>query len=495
MAGEMKQQLRTSQTLSLSPQIQQAIKILTLGRQELQEMIDLEIHENPCLEQIEPGQEDHPSSLQEPDASGLGDTQDSGLESQTLGSESVGLDMNRMGDLLALVDEGSFEGSEASAPESDDLDTPNYDRFQTESLDLHEVLEDQLRLMHLTGHELHCAVTLLQYLSDTGYLEQALDTIAQETGLHPDDLEYALENVRKCEPVGVGARDLQDCLLLQFKAMGGKDRLVEKILKDFWPEFQKQDSAKIAKVTKAKPEDVKKALSWIRENLDPRPTRQYGGAQSRDISPDVYIFQRGDQWVASINEDGLPRLRVSQKYQTMLSELAGLKLKEDDLRQRREFVSEKIRNARALMIAISQRNKTILRVAEVIAERQQEFLEKGIDFLRPLTLRTVADDLQLHESTISRTTSQKYVHTPRGLFELKYFFNAGLTNSDGEELANEAIKNWIAEYIKVETKPLSDQDLADLIAKDKGRKVARRTVAKYRESLGLLSSSKRSRFA
>jgi RNA polymerase sigma-54 factor len=498
MAGEMKQQLRTSQSMSLSPQIQQAIKILTLGRQELQEMIDLEIHENPCLEQVEPGQEYEDNNTPgENIFSEHSDSPDSNAESQFLGNENVDMDLRRIGDLLSKFDLGDSEATQASGQDTDDLETPIYDRFQQNHLELHESLEEQLRMMHLTSHELFCALALLQYLSDEGFMQESLESIGEETGLHPDDLEYGLENVRKCEPVGVGAKNLQDCLLMQCESKGTKDKTVLKVLRNYWPEFQKQDAAKISKASKLAFEDVRKAFHWIRDNLDPRPARQFGSSQSRDIAPDVYIFQRDEKWTASINEEGLPRLKVSQKYQDMLAELSGLKLKAEDLRLKREFVGEKVRNARALMIAIGQRNRTILRVAEVIAEKQQEFLEKGIEYLRPLTLKMVADDLQLHESTISRTTSQKYVHTPRGLFELKYFFNSGMTNTDGEELANSAIKNWVGDYIKAENpdKPLSDLEIAAIISKEKGIKVARRTVAKYRESLNLLSSSKRKRLA
>jgi RNA polymerase sigma-54 factor len=492
MAGELKQQLRTSQQLAMSPQIQQAIKILTLGRQELQEIVDTELHENPCLEQIEPGHESDDAQHHSENGADRENDQ-SGSESQTSDDLHLDLDLKRLGDLLGRVENGDPTTAPRDSGDSDESETPIYDRVQTQDSDLHDALEEQLRLMHLTDHELQCAVTLLQYISDEGFLERDLKNISEETELHYDDMAYALTNVQKCEPVGVGARSLQECLLLQLEAQDSPNRWARAVLEDHWPEFEKQDFVKLGRLLKKKPEEIRTIIQWIREHLDPRPARQFGSSQARHITPDVYIFQREEQWVASINEDGLPRLRISPKYQKMFDELASERQKLADKKQQKEFVSDKMRNAKSLLLALQQRNKTILRVAEVIIARQREFLENGLECLRPLTLRVVADELQLHESTISRTTSHKYVHTPRGIFELKFFFNAGLAAADGQELANEAIKSWVAEYIKNETegKPLSDQDLSEIIEKDKGVKVARRTVAKYREALGLMSSAKR----
>ena len=260
-----------------------------------------------------------------------------------------------------------------------------------------------------------------------------------------------------------------------------------------WPEFEKQDLQKIARALKTKPELIKKCMHWIRDHLDPRPARQFGTTIEQPVVPEVYIFKRDDEWVVSLNEEGLPRIRISPRYSSMLNELSAEKKRSSDQRTQKDFVSDKIKSARWILQSLAQRNRTILRVAEVIVEKQKPFLENGIEHLRPLTLKAIADELELHESTISRTTSQKYVHTPRGIFELKYFFNAGLTSSNGQELANETIKGWVGEFIRQESPDnvLSDQDIAELIEQKKGMKIARRTVAKYRESLGILASSKR----
>lgn len=511
MAVELKQNLKLSQQLLMSPQIQQAIKILTLGRQELQEFIDEELRDNPCLEQMEAGQEGEEAydlrvASAEQDSSDDKTESDAALlqmESQ-LSAEQGGVpDERGIADLLARFEDLTNEKVERTASESDDIETPIYDRIRTEASDLHADLEEQLRFMHITEYELECAVLLLQYLSDTGFLEESLESIAEENNANIDDLEYALGLIQKCEPVGVGARSLKECLSLQLEAHEHPDPHAARILGECWPEFEKQDFTRIAKHLKVKPEDAKKSMIWIREHLDPRPARQYGGPPNQVATPDVYIFKREDQWVVSLNEEGLPRLRISSKYADLLAAAAAAaagdkerdKERGKEEKASREFVNDKVRSAKWILQAISQRNKTILRVAEVILARQLEFFEHGVEHLRPLTLRAVADELGLHESTVSRTTTSKYVHTPRGLFELKYFFNTGLTGGDGQELANEAIKNWVAEYIKNETPgaALSDQDIADLIEKEKNMKVARRTVAKYREALGILSSAKRKR--
>jgi RNA polymerase sigma-54 factor len=248
------------------------------------------------------------------------------------------------------------------------------------------------------------------------------------------------------------------------------------------------------------PDDVKEALVFIREELDPRPARQFGGGQDQVISPDVFIFRRNNEWVVSLNEDGLPRLKISSKYENMIkavldgkkAEAGGESTQPANDKSVKEFVNDNIKTARAFVKALADRNKTILRVTEVILDKQKAFFEEGPEHLKPLTLKTVAEELGLHESTISRTTNSKYMHTPQGLFELKHFFNSGMSTDSGGELANEVVKAWVAECIKgeAEQKPFSDQEISDWIQRHKNVKVARRTVAKYRESLGILPSSR-----
>lgn len=502
MAIEFKQNLRQSQNLLLSPQIQQAIKILTLGRAELQEFVSEELKENPCLEENYTKPEnsetfDAPSSLA-PGMTGSSSTAQSfdneAPSDQLLSDADPNLaDLGEA--LIAAVSKPSHgdSGSTSNTPDYE-FDVPLYDNVRRTSQGLHEEVENQLRMMHLTEHELQSSLTVLQYINDDGYLVTNLDDICRENDLEADDVLNGLKLIQNCEPLGVGARNLQECLLLQLRGLPETPALAERIVRDFWSELEKVDVKKIARSMRVEVEDVKEAVRFIRAELDPRPARQYGDSHNQIVEPDVYIFMRQGQWVVSLNEDGLPRLRVSKHYEKLIHEIAGGKKSRQDAAVR-NFVSTRIKSAKWLVRALAERNKTILRVTEVIATRQAAFLEKGVEGLKPLTLRQVADEIGLHESTVSRTTTNKYVQTPQGLFELKYFFNSAMTREDGEQLASETIRSWVGELIKAEDpgKPLSDQEIANTIAQSRNVPIARRTVAKYREALGIPSSSQRVR--
>lgn len=492
MAFELKQSLRQAQQLVLSPQIQQAIKVLTLGRQELEELVAEELRQNPCLEEGEQSSDTN-------EASEFSTQENIEKKEQAEADKEVLPDID---ELLSRFRELPGEESIQRESSDSDFDSPSYERVNVSESNLHDSLEEQLRLMHLTEYELNCTTFLLQYLDDNGFFTAELQELSNDQNIPLDDLEYALKAIQKCEPAGVGARTLQECLLLQLKQKDDAPALAERILKDHWKDFEKQDLNKLTRATGRPANTVKDALLYIRENLDPRPARQYGGGQQQVVTPDVFIFRREDQWIVSLNEDGLPRLRISAKYESLVESLTGQKKKVSEGestaasdKNLKDFVNDNIKNARAFVKALADRNKTILRVTEVILDKQKEFFEQGPEHLKPLTLKSVAEELGLHESTISRTTNNKYVHTPQGLFELKHFFNSGMSTDSGGELANEVVKTWVAECIKGESdqKPFSDQEIADWIQQTKGLKIARRTVAKYRESLGLLPSSKRVR--
>lgn len=469
MAIELKQSVKQSQQLMMSPQVQQAIKILSLGRLELEEFIVEELRENPCLEEVEEG-DPSPNELPE--------------QVFSLNEQPV----QDLSELRSLLKENA-QVSSLSDSDSLQSETPSYDFAGNENEDLYEELARQVHMMDLVDEEYQAAMVLLEYIDEHGFMTGNLAEISSEHGIDEEILEEALGQVQKCEPYGIGARNVQECLLIQLSYKKRVPALTEVILKDHWTEFEKQDLSKLSKALKAPVDKVKEALVWIRENLDPKPARQFGGSPNQIIIPDVFLFKRGGEWIVSLNEDGLPRLKVSQRYASLLKETK----KSGGDPKAKEFVNTRMKSASWIINAISERNKTILRVSEVILRKQIEFFEKGKEFLRPLTLKDIAEELNLHESTISRTTSNKYIHTPRGIYELKFFFNAGMSASGGQELANEVIRNWVAEYIKHEKQgeALSDQDLANLIEKEKNVKIARRTVAKYREALGILPSSKR----
>jgi RNA polymerase sigma-54 factor len=492
MAYELKLNIKQGHQLILSPQIQQAIKILTLGRQELEEFVAEELQQNPCLEES-----DTNSELNEVQEFSTQEKIDDNALSEAQKEEIPDID-----ELLSRFRE--LPGEENLQLESADseYESPNYDRVRQENTNLHDSIEEQLRLMHITEYEHQCAQLLLQYLDDNGFLTVDLQDLAEEQDVLVDDLEYALKTIQKCEPIGIGARNLQESLLLQLRQKANPPLLAERILKECWKEFEKQDLTKITRMLGKPSEQIKESLVFIREQLDPRPARQFGTERQQVITPDVFIFRRENKWIVSLNEDGLPRLRISKKYENIIDAIQSEQKKESTLKNTeiqtknlKEFVAENIKNARALVRALADRNKTILRVTEVILDKQLDFFEHGSEHLKPLTLKSVADELGMHESTISRTTSNKYVHTPQGLFELKHFFNSKMSTDSGDELANEVVKAWVGECIKGENelKPMSDQEISDWIQANKNVKVARRTVAKYRESLGLLPSSKRVR--
>ena len=494
MGIELKQSLRQSQNLLLSPQIQQAIKILTLGRAELQEYVSEELKENPCLEESE-GSLSHTGAANIAEILGNSAKQSAGREegSAAPSSESEP-SLADLGEALLSAGDPSQAATGFLALDGLDADGPVYDRMASKEIDLYQDLERQMRVMHLTKHELHCALVVMQYIDEEGYLSCGLEEIARENELELEDCAYALQAIQRCEPLGVGARNAQECLLLQIQGRAEVPAMAERVIREFWSELQRVDVKRIARGLKAEVEDVKEAIRFIRNKLDPKPARQYGDGSNQVIEPDVYIFQREGTWVVSLNEEGLPRIKVSKRYEKLVENMLKGN-KEGAQAELKNFVQTKIKSANWLVRALIERNKTILRVAEVIAQKQADFFDKGVEALKPMTLKTIADELDLHESTISRTTTNKYVQTPRGLFELKYFFNSAMENEDGQQLANETIKVWVGELIKTEDpgSPLSDQDISELIASNKNLKVARRTIAKYRESLGIPSSSKRVR--
>ena len=289
--------------------------------------------------------------------------------------------------------------------------------------------------------------------------------------------------IQTFDPIGVAARSLEECLMIQLKHHGHDNKLAERMICDFRAELEKRNFQAIAKKTERPIEEVAEALKII-QSLDPRPARNFGGDGSVYITPDVYVHKVGDEYVIVQNEDGLPMLRVSKYYKTALQNGMNGEAK--------SYVQERLRSAQWLIRSIHQRQRTIYKVMESILKFQQEFFEKGIEHLKPLILRDVAVDIGMHESTISRVTSNKYVHTPRGIFELKYFFNSSITTQSGHDTSSTSVKHKIKQLIEGEDqkRPYSDQAIVELLKKE-GTTIARRTVAKYREQLGILASSKR----
>jgi RNA polymerase sigma-54 factor len=438
MAFRLKQNLKAIQRLSLSPELKNSITILGFDRPELENFLTEELQKNPCL---------------------------------------VGLKQS------PTFTQSKFNKSDFQRP-SRDLE----DKY--EKSDLHQHFIQQINLFRLSPYEHQCVELLLDSLDHNGFLALPLSELALQSDIPENDLQFALSQIQQCEPLGIGSQNLQECLLLQLKRFSKAPQKCEVILKQHWEEFTKLNVQKIARKEDCSQIEVKECLRFIKQHLDPKPARQFGEESTQIIVPDVYVFKRGEEWISSLNNDGLPKIKLSKKYQKLIDELKSLEHQQDALK----YLNESTKAARWLIRSLEERNKTILKVTDIILKHQTQFFEHGVDSLSPLTLKDVANELGLHESTISRSTSGKYLFCPRGLFELKYFFNSKMENSSGKEIANESIKQWVQEYIKNEDKnhPLSDQDIADKISTEKNMKIARRTVSKYRESLKILSSSKRS---
>jgi RNA polymerase sigma-54 factor len=337
----------------------------------------------------------------------------------------------------------------------------------------------------LDERELALGLEIIGNIDERGYFAAVPEDIAERTGCTLEDFDDMLDMVQRLDPLGVGARDLKECLLIQVRALQLKNGIVEKVIEHHMKDLEKHNYVGIAKGLKITEEQVIESVAKI-VGLDPIPGRQFGTTSDQYMIPDVYVFKVAGNWAVSLNEDGLPRLKVSEFYKDM---------KENRLKTtEKEYLSDKIKSAQWLIKSIQQRQQTILKVTNKIVERQKDFFDFGVQFLKPMILRDIADDIEMHESTVSRVTTNKYVHTPRGIFELKWFFNSPVSKTDGGDIASEAVKSMIKKIIDSEEpkSPHSDQKLVELLEKQ-GILLARRTVAKYREQLNIFPSGQRKR--
>ncbi|MCE9625797.1 MAG: RNA polymerase factor sigma-54, partial [Deltaproteobacteria bacterium] len=340
----------------------------------------------------------------------------------------------------------------------------------------------QLQLSNLAPQEAEIGTLILGSINDDGYVQDPLEDIAAKCGATAEAVETVLKRIQEFDPPGVAARDLKECLLNQVRHLGPEKDLLAKVIDDHLPQLERKDYLRIAKDLKISLEKVQELAKLIHE-LEPKPGREYSSSEPQYITPDVYVNKIGNEWVVVLNEDGLPKLKVSHLYKNTM---------DGNNSTTKEYVQNKLRAAIWLIRSIHQRQRTLYRTSKTIVKFQQEFFEKGISYLRPMILRDVANEIEMHESTVSRVTTNKYMHTPHGIYELKYFFNSGITTSDGDSVASETIKTKIKGLIAQENpkKPLSDQEIVKLL-KDGNIDIARRTVAKYREMMGIQPSSKR----
>ncbi len=466
-----------TQKLVMTPQLQMAIRLLQLSRQELEQAIDQEMMENPTME--EEGLEDDTPATDP--AKAEADAPDSSADQA---AEELGYKWEEYFAQSEMSDGRDFGGAVAPPDE-----LPSYDQTLANSTSLLDHLDWQLRMSHLTEREMAMGEEIIGNIDDNGYLRADLAEIAATVGEPEAEVERVLEVIQEFDPTGVGARNLRECLLIQVGQLDLDDSTVERIIEDHLEDLERRRYPQIARALKITPEDVFEAARVI-ECLEPKPGRPFAATQNFTITPDVYVVPMDGEYRVLLNEEGMPRLRISPYYKKMLAN------REASPPEAREYLDGKLRSALWMIKSIEQRNRTIVKVAESIVQFQKDFFDHGVSHLKPLILKQVADDIDMHESTISRVTTNKYMHTPHGILELKFFFNSGLSRVGGygAEVSSVTVREMIRKLVAEESpqKPLKDQEIVKIL-KSRNVAVARRTVAKYRTELSIPPSNRRKR--
>jgi RNA polymerase sigma-54 factor len=476
MALSQKLSARLSQKLILTPSLQQAIKLLPMTTVELSELLTQEMVENPLLEEAL----DETPVAESP--------QEAELEAADKKAEEKG-DTWDDADYEYFFGEYLDDGYRPKqAVEVREL--PPIENTLSSRGSLADHLMWQLDLQTTDQMVRDIGAAIVGNVDDDGYLAASLDEIAALGPWPVSAVERALAYVQSFDPVGVAARDPQECLLLQLRAHGHGGTPVETLVQDYLPLLQNHRVPELAKALGLPVEEIKTHLEVIR-HLDPKPGSRYTPADSQYVIPDVYIIKTDDGYRAVLNEEGLPQLRISPVYRRMLDKDKGTETSDET----RAYVKDKFRSALWLLKSVDQRQKTIIKVATSIITFQKEFLDLGIEHLRPLVLRDVANDIGMHESTVSRVVNNKYMHTPQGVYEMKFFFHSGISSSFGENVSSVTIKQRIRKIIEAEDtrRPLSDSKIMQMLQRE-GLVLARRTIAKYREELRIPTSSQRKVF-
>ena len=505
---ELKLDLRLSQKLVMTPQLQQAIKLLQLSRLELQQVLSQHILENPLLEELSADADEGDAPA--PEEAAAGGTEEAGGSAATVdrdaGGESEPGDVDEFSEPLSPGGwEDYFEsdwrpgrGESGPFPEGD---FPSYDQTLTKPATLEDHLLWQLRLSSEDEEEKAIGHMLIGNLDEDGYLRTSIEEIAEEARVSVARVDSVLSLIQTFDPLGVAARDLQECLLIQLRHLhnpvgngyvhGGarQKSLLELIIKGHLHDLQKKRYATVAKAVGRSVEEIVEAVHVI-EGLEPKPGRPYGSDNNQVIVPDVFVFKDEDEWRVVLNDDGMPRVRLNPYYTEMLGTSRG------GGDATKAYLEDKLRGAQWIIRSLEQRNKTILKVVESLIKFQKAFLEKGIQYLKPLVLKQVAEDVGMHESTISRVTTNKYMYCPQGMLELKFFFNAGIQRAEpgAEDLSSITVRELIREMVGQENpgKPLKDQEIVSRL-RARGIVIARRTVAKYRAELNIAPASQRKR--
>jgi RNA polymerase sigma-54 factor len=479
MAMEARLSLRQSQRVVMTPLLQQAIQLLQLSTLELQEVVQKELLENPLLEEVAPETEnpEQAAAAASPDAPAPTTPVEPAPVESSPTSERQTDDLPF--DLNAVMFDDHEERSLVAQEDREELPFENIVR-SVSSLTDH--LDEQMRFTFQDPLMLRIGNQIIGNLDEDGYLRAELSEIAERCQTTVDQVEKVLLLVQAFDPPGVAARSIQECLLIQLRTDPNPDPVSVEIVEEHFDELSRRRYPDIARALKLPLDRVMESVEEIMR-LEPKPGRRFGGTDSRYIVPDVVVHKMGGEYVVVLNEEGIPRLRVNSLYRSLLRGSG------DDARA---YVEQKLRSAVWLIKSVDQRQRTLRKVTQSIVKFQRDFLDKGLPCLRPLSLRDVGEDIGMHESTISRVTTNKYVETPQGLFELKFFFHSGIASGDGEMVSSVSVKKMIQDLLANEdsAKPLSDQEVAQIL-KGRGLTIARRTVAKYREELGILPSHQR----
>ena len=488
MALEQKLSLKLSQRLVMTPSLQQAIKLLQMTRLELEVVVAQELEINPVLEEAEEIEDD------DEDAGPLEAATQDVIEE--LPTPEV-LERQRLEQVAfeAYLDDASGDDG-GSYGESENREAPPLENTLTREPDLYDHLLWQIHMSDFQPLEREIAELIVGNLNPDGFLVASLDEIRDlasaglEQPLAMEQVAAVLTRVQRLDPPGIACPNLRDSLLLQLDLRGEPgDSLTRRVLAEHWELFLRRQYAVIARALDVTLAALEPVIEDIK-TLQTRPGRKFTNDRTHYIEPDVYVIKVGDDYVIQLNDDGRPKLRISRAYRMMLKNLR----QEGRQNDAQQFISEKMRSALWMIKSLDQRQRTIYKVATSIVRQQRDFLDHGLDHLRPMVLRDVAEDIGMHESTVSRVVSNKYMHTPRGLFPLKYFFHSGIDRDYGEDISSLTVKRKIQQLVESEDArhPLSDSELMRILNRE-GIQIARRTVAKYRDELNVPSSSDRKR--
>lgn len=519
--SSLKLSQRLDQRMVLTPQLRQRIEMLQMNSLELSELVQTELVSNPILEEVTNDEEvrEISENILDQNANGFeefdssNDLNQNGANNNEIPVENYSIEPineNGFGDESSYEGESDGEYSENS-PERVDVfeeidygrefkdyldpgyktqeieykeDAPSFEQFLTRSESLMEHLEFQINLLQISESLEEAAICIVGNIDENGRLNATNEEIATMCGVTTEMVEKARQIVMRLEPVGCGARDVSECLVAQLEQLGEEDSLAIDLVKNHLPDLQAHRLPHLAKQTGLDMSLLNDEINKIKK-LDPYPGRRYSSEEPVFVAPEVYIEKIDDDYIIYFTDDGSPRLRISNTYQRMLEQNGTSK-------ETKDFIKDKVRSAVDLLRNIEHRRQTIYRVVECIVNRQQEFLDKGVSYIKPMMLKDVAEDIGMHLSTISRVVNRKYAHTPQGVIELRRFFSEGMLNEDGEEVSTRIVKLRIKKMIEDEDsrKPITDDDIAKVLSKE-GIKLSRRTVAKYRDQLQIPGSRER----